>query len=186
MSTDRLADSLKFTLSWEGGYSNNKDDPGGETNFGITRAVYDHYRHGRGLAVRSVKLITPDEVHDIYFTLYWQASHCDKMPVPLDLVMFDSFVNCGRDRVAKWLQASLGVVVDGRVGPYTLAAAWSGDHTKLALAVCDQRAVHYARLVKANKKFSTFIKGWTRRLDALRVLCVASGAPAVVSVPVTG
>jgi lysozyme family protein len=36
--------ALSFALRWEGGYSNHPNDRGGETNFGVTHAVYRAYR----------------------------------------------------------------------------------------------------------------------------------------------
>lgn len=46
---------LKFVLVREGGYSNNKDDLGGETNKGITHTTYDSYIRAKGLPKQSVK-----------------------------------------------------------------------------------------------------------------------------------
>jgi lysozyme family protein len=37
---DNFDKALSFVLSWEGGYSNDPDDPGGETNFGISKRSY--------------------------------------------------------------------------------------------------------------------------------------------------
>jgi lysozyme family protein len=34
--------SIPYILAHEGGYSNNLNDAGGETNFGITKRVYPH------------------------------------------------------------------------------------------------------------------------------------------------
>ena len=39
---------LNFVLLREGGYVNGPDDPGGETNHGITHEVYDSYRRSTG------------------------------------------------------------------------------------------------------------------------------------------
>ena len=49
---------LKFVLAREGGYSNNKDDLGGETNKGITHTTYDSYRRSKGLPTIDVKNIS--------------------------------------------------------------------------------------------------------------------------------
>ena len=32
--------AVSYVLKWEGGYSNDPDDPGGETNFGISKRAY--------------------------------------------------------------------------------------------------------------------------------------------------
>ena len=47
---------LKFVLARGGGYVNDKDDPGGETNKGITHTTYDSYRSSKELPIRSVNI----------------------------------------------------------------------------------------------------------------------------------
>ena len=42
---------LKFVLAREGGYVNDKDDPGGETNKGITHTTYNSYRRSKGFQI---------------------------------------------------------------------------------------------------------------------------------------
>ena len=65
---------LKFILAREGGYSNNKDDLGGETNKGITHTTYNSYRRSKGLPTQSVKYISEDEMQEIYYNNYYKAS----------------------------------------------------------------------------------------------------------------
>jgi hypothetical protein len=60
----RERESLAKVLVHEGGDVNHPADPGGPTNQGVTQRVYDAYRKGRGLPVRSVKHIAAEEVHD--------------------------------------------------------------------------------------------------------------------------
>lgn len=87
---------LKFVLAREGGYSNNKDDLGGETNKGITHTTYDSYRRSKGLPTQSVKYMTEDEMQDIYYKNYYKASGADKIDNPrLSMYVFDTAVNMG-------------------------------------------------------------------------------------------
>ncbi|MCQ2740432.1 MAG: hypothetical protein MJ237_09465 [bacterium] len=87
---------LKFVLAREGGYSNNKDDLGGETNKGITHTTYDSYRRSKGLPTQSVKYITEDEMQEIYYNNYYKASGADKIDNPrLSMYVFDTAVNMG-------------------------------------------------------------------------------------------
>ena len=87
---------LNFVLLREGGYVNDPDDPGGETNHGITHEVYDSYRRSKKLPKRSVKYITDDEVVDIYYNNYYKASGADKIKNPrLAMAVFDTSVNMG-------------------------------------------------------------------------------------------
>jgi len=58
----------------EGGYVNNPSDPGGETNWGITRAVaVDNGYTG------SIKLMPKETAKGIYKKMYWDRLRCDQL-----------------------------------------------------------------------------------------------------------
>ena len=52
-------------LEHEGGYVWHAQDPGGETNFGVTRAVYEQYV-GRQVMDGEMESLTHDDVYPIY------------------------------------------------------------------------------------------------------------------------
>ena len=161
--------ALRFTLKWEGGYSNDPDDPGGATNFGITQKTYDGFYKGLGIPVRSVRDISPQDVNDIYRKLYWNGLRCSEMQDPLAGVLFDSAVNCGVSRVVKWLQRNIpGLVVDGALGPLTMAAVAREDAEVLAKKIIAEREEHYLRLCNKNPIFNKYLLGWTNRVESLR------------------
>jgi lysozyme family protein len=155
---------LKFTLAYEGGYVNHPRDPGGETNKGITKRVYDAYRKGKGVPVQSVRDITNVELMEIYKRQYWDAVKGDDLPVGVDACVFDLAVNSGPYRSVKFLQQALGVKVDGNLGIATLNAAKAADPMKLIATLIGQRNAFLRNL----KTFSTFGKGWMARTAALR------------------
>ncbi len=87
---------VKFVLAREGGYVNDPNDKGGETNKGITHATYDSYRRSKGLPKQSVKYMTDEEMHEIYYNNYYKASGADKIENPrLAMYVFDTAVNMG-------------------------------------------------------------------------------------------
>ena len=96
---------IAITLVFEGGYSNDPGDPGGATEWGITHINYDAYRKRKGLPFQSIRLITKDEMHEIYRHDYWDALHCDDLPVGYDLCVLDFAVNSGTGRAAQFVQA---------------------------------------------------------------------------------
>ena len=110
------AKALQFVLRWEGGYSNHANDRGGETNFGITHATYDNYRLSKKLAKRSVRLISMDEVKDIYKNKYWIPAGCNLLKPKLATVHFDWAVNHGVKGAIKTLQRLVRVQEDGIIG----------------------------------------------------------------------
>ena len=86
--------ALEFTLRWEGGYSNDPSDPGGETKYGISKRYHPNV---------DVKNLTIDEAQEIYRMEYWNPSGCDSLPEPLDLIVFDTAVNMGIKRARSFL-----------------------------------------------------------------------------------
>ena len=165
---DRLSIALKFTLRWEGGYVNHPADPGGATNKGVTKAVYDKYRRNKGLAIQDVRQITDDEVHDIYENGYWKRAKCPDLADDLDTVQFDTAVNMGVGRAVKFMQKSTGCTPDGAWGPITAAAVANCDPGVTLKKYCDTREAFYEGLVRRRPKMKVFTRGWMNRLNDLR------------------
>lgn len=168
MDNDRLGIALKFTLRWEGGYVDHPADPGGATNKGVTKNVYDTYRRNKGLVLNDVRKITDAEVHDIYEHGYWERAKCPILAVDLDTVQFDTATNMGVGRAVKFMQKATGCVADGAWGPNTAAAVAGCDPGKTLMAYCDAREAFYQGLVRRRPKMKVFMKGWMNRLNDLR------------------
>ncbi|TPM39394.1 N-acetylmuramidase [Mesorhizobium sp. B2-2-3] len=171
MAQQNFQPALAHVLSHEGGYSNNRADPGGPTNKGVTQRVYDGYRKGKGLAKRSVKSITMDEVGEIYDRQYWDAVKGDLMPDGVDYVVFDGGVNSGPGRSIMWLQQALRPIytgpIDGVMGVGTLAALKAvNNNDALIDRICDAR-MNFLRHLGT---FPTFGKGWTARVAEVRAI----------------
>lgn len=149
-----------WCLVHEGGYVNHPKDPGGETNKGVTRRVYDAYRARRDLPLQSVKFITDAEVAEIYERQYWDRVRGDDLPSGVDYAVYDFAVNSGVSRSVKFVQRLVGVAEDGVMGEVTLAAVLKRDPAELVQALCVARMKFLKRL----KHWSTFGRGWTRRV----------------------
>ncbi len=93
MKTD-LEQALDFVMRWEGGYTRDPHDPGGETKWGISRRAYPNL---------DIKGLTRDEAAGIYRRDYWDRAGCAGLPSPLDLVVFDTAVNTGVERALEFL-----------------------------------------------------------------------------------
>src|SRR5438067_1433767 len=99
-------ESLRRLLADEGGYTNDPQDPGGPTNFGITIFDYRKYLNANGTAddVRNMKKA---DAQKIYREKYWNALNCDLLPAGVDYVTFDYGVNSGAGRAGKVLRRVL-------------------------------------------------------------------------------
>lgn len=145
-------------LGHEGGYVNHPQDPGGETNWGITVAVArenGYQGQMRELPVEIAKAI--------YRKRFWDAVQADALPAPLRYPLFDAAVNSGPGQAIRWLQRALGVADDGKLGPITLAAAATAPADALARKLLGQRLEFMTNL----STWQSFGKGWARRIAAL-------------------
>jgi len=106
---------LKLVLHHEGGYVNHPKDPGGETNMGVTKRVYEEFG-----GTKDMKDLEFEDVMPIYKKNYWDRVKADDLPAGLDLCVFDFGVNAGTGRAAKYLQSLVGATADGAIGPNTL------------------------------------------------------------------
>lgn len=135
--------ALQFTLSWEGGYVNDPDDPGGETKWGISKRSYPHL---------DIKNLSPEEALEIYHRDYWTSTNCDSYSLPNALVIFDSAVTCGVSRTLRWIEE----------------ANASNDTLRLHDALLQLRRAHYYNLVKNTSWAKKYINGWMNRLNKLK------------------
>lgn len=162
MAKSSYAKAFDDVLVLEGGKVDHPKDPGGRTAYGVTQRVYDGYRRNRRLPLRDVWLIERAEIEAIYKLQYWDKVLGDRLPAGVDMVVFDGAVNSGPAQSVKWLQASLGVGADGVLGELTLEAVRNHpDHDALIAAIAARRM----RFLKALRTWSTFGKGWTRRVS---------------------
>ena len=159
-----FAEALQKILVHEGGFSDHPLDPGGMTNLGVTRRVWEEWT-GHPVTVRQMIDLTPAKVAPMYRRKYWDKVHGDELPAGVDLVVFDAAVNSGPGRATKWLQACVGVEVDGDIGPKTLAAVNAFDTAHL---IDDYGRRRLAFLLDL-PTWETFGKGWTKRVAAVRL-----------------
>lgn len=156
--------ALDFLLKEEGGYANRSaaDDPGGETNAGITHLTLDDYRHDfpEESMPESVRDLSPEQVSTIYRDLYWDECRCGDMPPCIALAVFNSAVQSGPNRAVKLLQRLLGVRDDGTIGPMTMRALRSSDCKTLLPAYLAEQQFFEMGLSNWNANR----RGWTLRL----------------------
>jgi len=141
-------DCLQRVLKDEGGYTNDPNDSGGPTNFGITIADYRKYINKNGTA-EDVKSMSVDEAKIIYKARYWDALGCDKLPSGVDYTCFDYGVNSGLGRPRKALQRFKSL---------------SG--TQLIDAINDERTA-FLKAISSGKN-GKFLKGWLARVNRVR------------------
>ena len=150
-------DIIEVVLKHEGGYVNDPDDPGGETNFGIAKRSHPNV---------DIKNLTKDGAKEIYKEHYWDGNKVESLPENLRHIAFDMYVNQGKSRGVKILQQAAnakgaGLKVDGGLGPMTLKAI-TESNVELQ-RVRAYRIKYYADLVTRKPDLEKFYFGWFRR-----------------------
>lgn len=143
--------AIKTVLENEGGYVDDPDDKGGETNFGISKRSYPSL---------DIKNLTMEEASAIYQKDFWKFDGINDQAVATKL--FDSFVNMGR-RAIRFAQALVGAAQDGAYGPGTEAAINSADPEQFLSGYRNSLVDYYRGLVERDSSLGEFLAGWLRR-----------------------
>lgn len=154
---DKFGFAIERTLQHEGGYAHDPRDPGGETNYGISKRSYPDL---------DIRHLTRDQAVEIYRRDWWDRYGYDRIHDHLLAAkVFDFAINMGPNRAHRLLQEALvraghaEIEVDGKLGPLTVGAANGHDSPALLLGILKGLALDfYRRLGKPE-----YIKGWTRR-----------------------
>jgi lysozyme family protein len=152
---DTFGIALDFVLDHEGGYVHDAADPGGETNFGISRAAHPELDIG-DISVETARVI--------YWQDYWQPARCEALPAPLAVALFDAAVNHGVKTAVKMLQRELPVHADGIIGPKTRKAVHRLDQRRLLVNFLQRRISLYCELAEKNPEQQRFLRGWQLRI----------------------
>ena len=168
---DNFDSALEAVLHHEGGFVNHPADPGGMTNLGVTKKVWEEWV-GHEVDEKTMRGLTPEIVGPMYKAKYWDKVKGDDLPSGVDYAVFDAAVNSGPGRAAKWLQGCVGVEQDGGIGPKTLAAVAAMNPSELVADYAKRRLSFLMDL----PHWGTFGKGWGRRVAAVQTVAATMTA----------
>lgn len=143
--------ALARLLQHEGGYSNDPNDAGGETNLGISRRAYPG---------EDIKGMTRERAALIYRRDYWGPAGCDAAPDALRFELFDMAVNAGVGAAVRALQLAVGANADGVLGPQTLLKLQSANAAWVLRRFQGARLLAYTKA----KSWPNFGAGWVARV----------------------
>lgn len=138
-------------LGHEGGYVNDPADPGGETNWGISKRSYPDL---------DIHSLSRDDAKAIYLSDFWNKISADSLHPAVSFQLFDFAVNSGPDTAIRAFQRALGVADDGYWGPISAAAATKMDAKDQVMGLNAERLDFMTRL----SGWKTFGRGWARRI----------------------
>lgn len=145
----------------EGGFVNNRRDPGGATNYGITLRTLMAWRH-RPVSVADVRSLQWSEAVAIIKSQYADTVHFDDLPSGLDYCVVDAAVNSGPVKAIQWLQRSLGIAADGHYGIQTAAAVAGVNDVRGAIERYDAARLGFMRHLRT---WPFFGSGWFARVN---------------------
>lgn len=162
-----FARALTIVLKAEGGYVHDVDDAGGETNLGVTKAVWEKWCASQKLPVKAMPELVVADVSPLYAACYWTPARCGEMPWPLSLIHFDAAVNSGVTMANRLLQRAVGTGDDGVLGPLTMARV-AGAGPRQAYRYLLERVFFYRALARKNASQAKFlVGGWLARIESL-------------------
>ncbi len=174
--------ALAITLQHEGGLSDDPDDPGGITKWGISLAFLkalgdeNHDGHLDGdldgdgdVDPDDVRGMQPGQARELYLREFWERGGYERIPHALVAAkVFDLAVNLGPHQAHLILQRALRacllpVVEDGILGPITILAICRVDPDELLVAMRSEAAGVYRLIAALRKASGKFLNGWLNR-----------------------
>lgn len=146
-----FTDAFDRLMGNEGGYVFNLKDPGGETNWGISKRSYPNV---------DIKNLTRVQARDIYYQDFWCAIDGDHRPFGVAFQLFDFAVNSSIQTAIRKYQMALGVADDGHFGSISVGAALAMSETDQIMRVLSERL----KFMALCSGWPTFGKGWALRI----------------------
>ena len=190
LSEISFAPILYHSVAVEAGYVNHPNDPGKETNHGITYATAQEWKPQ--LVAKfgwdgTMRGLTKEMAMYIYEFGWWVPLRCQELLQIHPLIaqrVFDFGINAGRPRSGRALQIVLNVSnragldfsdigEDGAIGNATIGALKSfyakrgaAGLRQLLMGMVGRHFQHYQDLCIKDKKFEDFYGGWSARLES--------------------
>lgn len=152
--------AIQHVLKWEGGYVHDPKDPGGETNFGISKRSFPDI---------DIKNLTKEEAIAIYKKAFWDKALYEQInDQKIATKLFDASVNMGFKAAIQIVQRILNefaeeLVVDGQLGPRTVEAINNADQEQLLRCYITELTKFYVNLSNKKPALKKFLKGWLNR-----------------------
>lgn len=169
-------------LQHEGGYVNDPNDRGGETNMGITIATWRAYAPsdlGIEATTNTLRNMTKEQAEIIYYNHYWEPKgFCKLETIKIALMLYDWTITSGRavTQVRKMLhnEYNINLVVSNTMDDDMIHCINAiEDQEQLLSRIAEVRKEYYRSLTITNGEPNTqvrFLTGWINRVnDCLRV-----------------
>lgn len=166
--------AVNIILGHEGGYSNDPDDPGGETNYGITQIDLNEHINLFPDFPKNVKDLTKPQAEEFYKKVYWDKYNYNAInSLRIATKIFDMSVNMGAHEAHELTQRALAycgyshIAIDGILGGITLGAineiCLHGRDQDLINELINESEWFYKHIVEKKPVLEKFLNGWLTR-----------------------
>jgi lysozyme family protein len=170
----RFQYAVSIVLKHEGSFSDNKFDPGGATNFGISlrylQSINLDVDNDGDVDKNDIRKLSQQDAKDIYRKHWWDKyKYYQIRDLNLATKVFDLAVNTGSKQANRILQRAINssqskrIKVDGIFGPNTLLFSNTIPADKLIDAVRQEAKHFYLTLIQKQPLLKEFKNGWLRR-----------------------
>ena len=168
-----FAPAIAVVLAHEGRWVDDPDDPGGETNFGISTLIIRR----EGLTSKDLgvdpntigqpgwlKAMTMETATALYKRLFWDRyGYAAINDQTVATKIFDAAVNMGPARAHQYAQFVAQCPIDGILGPVSIAAINACNPGNFIAGYTAQLVGRYSDLVAHNPSLQKFLANWMRR-----------------------
>lgn len=175
--------ALFIVLDHEGGLVDDKDDPGGITNYGISLRTLSRLGHidrdGDGISdydfngdgaidADDIRHLDQEQARLFYFCEFWDKYSYGQLPLNIAIKIMDFSVNMGPKQAHRILQRALranghSLKDDGIIGNITRTLVTTSDEYRLIPAIRSEAAGFYRLLTAVNPVSKKYLSGWLRR-----------------------
>ena len=163
---ERFKKFLDYIFEVEGGFTDDENDRGGKTNWGITEEEAREFGY-----TGDMRNLTKDFAKNIYLKKYYLGNKLDKVVNDkVALSICDWAVNSGRNgtknaQIAINQLTNANLDVDGIIGNKTLEALNAIDPEKFLEVYHNLQRIYYKGKVEADRTQERFLTGWLNRIQ---------------------
>mgnify|MGYP007100063688 CR=1 FL=1 len=172
--------AVQVVLAHEGGLTDNPNDPGGITDYGVSlrflraAGIDGNMNRSDHIGPEDIKSLTPKKASNIYYKYFWLPNRFEYIKsMVLSTSMLDMAVLLGGQQACMLMQQALNktlkesIKVDGILGFDSLSKIQKANCYQLNDKFKTECREHFYDLVKKNDKLQVFLTGWLNRINSL-------------------